>query len=51
MEQWLRDALAEEQGYVICPIRNGYTHCDENCEKCEDYIEFIKGLEERRNNI
>lgn len=20
MEQWLRDALAEEMGYIICPL-------------------------------
>lgn len=49
MEQWLRDALAEEQGYIICPLRvESYTICDENCEKCEDYIEFKKALEERK---
>lgn len=48
MEQWLRDALAEEQGYIICPLRlETYTICDKNCEKCEDYIEFKKALEER----
>lgn len=48
MEQWLRDALAEEQGYIICPIRyETYTICDEDCEHCEDYIDFKKGLEER----
>lgn len=48
MEQWLRDALAEEQGYTICPIQlETYTMCDNNCEECEDYIEFVKGLEGR----
>lgn len=47
MEQWLRDELAREQGYIICPIRfETYTICDEKCEKCEDYIEFVKGLKE-----
>lgn len=47
MEQWLRDALAEEQGYIICPITfESYTICDEDCEHCEDYIDFKKGLEE-----
>lgn len=48
MEQWLRDALAEEQGYIICPITfEAYTICDQDCEHCEDYIDFKKGLEER----
>lgn len=41
MEQWLRDVLAEEQGYVICPLVLGqYIHCDEKCEKCEYYKDF-----------
>ena len=48
MEQWLRDALAEEQGYIICPLAPyTYTHCNEKCEECEYQIEFIKGLGER----
>lgn len=46
MEQWLRDALAEEQGYIICPLAlETYTHCDENCEKCEHYIDFKESIE------
>lgn len=46
MEQWLRDALAEEQGYVICPLApKTYTICDEKCEECEYEIEFKKCLE------
>lgn len=49
MEQWLRDALAEEQGYIICPLApETYTICDEKCEECEYNIEFEKALEERR---
>lgn len=41
MEQWLRDLLAEEQGYTICPIRfETYTICDNNCEQFHDYIDF-----------
>ena len=41
MEQWLRDALAEEEGYVICPLAPfQYIHCDEKCEKCEYYKDF-----------
>lgn len=40
MKQWLRDAIAEEQGYIICPIYGGYVHCDEKCEECEYYIDF-----------
>lgn len=51
MEQWLRDGLAEEQGYIICPLRfETYTICNKNCEKCEDYIEFKKALEERKES-
>ena len=48
MSQWLRYAIAEEQGDIICPLRFGtYTICDENCEKCEDYIDFMEALKER----
>lgn len=48
MEQWLRDALAEEQGYIICPLAiDGYIHCDEKCENCELYIDFKEALLER----
>jgi len=48
MEQWLRDALAEEEGYVICPLVQPYQyiHCDEKCEKCEYNIEFKKWCKE-----
>ena len=48
MEQWLRDALAEEQGYIICPLApETYTICDEKCEKCEYNIKFEEALKER----
>ncbi len=48
MEQWLRDALAEEQGYIICPLApETYVHCNEKCEECEYYIDFKKAVEER----
>ena len=51
MEQWLRDALAEEQGYIICPLAlEAYTICDEKCEKCSNYIDFWAGLNERNDN-
>jgi hypothetical protein len=51
MEQWLRDALAEEQGYIICPLANEtYTICDEKCETCNLYIDFKKWLEKENNN-
>lgn len=50
MEQWLRDALAEEQGYTICPlVPEAYTLCDNKCEECEYEKEFIEALEERSN--
>ncbi len=47
MEQWLRDALAEEQGYTICPlVPETYTLCDNKCEECEYNIEFEKALKD-----
>lgn len=47
MEQWLRDALAEEMGYVICPLASEtYTICDENCEECEIHREFVNSFKE-----
>lgn len=50
MEQWLRDALAEEMGYTICPLHyETYIHCDNECEKCELYIDFKESLK-RCNN-
>ena len=49
MEQWLRDELAKEQGYVICPLAfETYIHCDEKCEKCDLYIDFVNYLEETK---
>lgn len=49
MEQWLRDALAEEQGYIICPfIPGGYIHCYEKCEVCEEYIDFKEAIEKEK---
>ncbi|MCI7633936.1 MAG: hypothetical protein MSS80_07935 [Mollicutes bacterium] len=46
MEQWLRDALAEEQGYIICPLApETYTICNEKCEECKYNIEFEEALE------
>ena len=48
MEQWLRDALAEEQGYVICPlVPYQYIQCDEKCDKCEYHIDFENYWKER----
>ena len=50
MEQWLRDALAEEMGYTVCSIRvETYTICDNDCDHCQDNINFIKDLEEIYN--
>ena len=47
MEQWLRDALAEEMGYVICPLTTEtYTICDEKCEECEIHKEFVNSFKE-----
>ena len=47
MEQWLRDALAEEMGYIICPLApETYTICNEECEKCEYMKDFKEALKE-----
>lgn len=49
----MEDYLLEEQGITICPIsKYGYTHCDEKCESCPDYIEFVnyKEKENGRSN-
>ena len=44
----IRDILAEEQGYVICPLAfETYTHCDEKCESCDLYNDFKKSLENK----
>ena len=45
MNQKIRDMLAEEMGYTMCPIRDGYTTCDKNCEECEDYRDFVDCIE------
>lgn len=48
MEQWLRDELAKEQGYTICPlVPETYILCDNKCEECEYNIEFEEALKER----
>ena len=40
--------LAEEQGYIICPLApKTYTICDKKCEECEYRKDFIEALEER----
>ena len=46
MEQWLRDALAEEIGYTICPLTvETYTICDGICEECQINKDFIKSFD------
>lgn len=46
MEQWLRDALAEEMGYTICPLTvETYTICDGICEECQINKDFIKSFD------
>ena len=47
MEQWLRDELAKEQGYTICPlVCDTYIHCDNKCEFCDYYIDFLNSIVE-----
>ena len=49
MEQWLRDAIAEGQGYTICPLApETYTLCNNKCDDCEYNIDFMQALKERR---
>ena len=51
MEQWLRDALAEEQGYIICPLApETYIICNEKCEEWEYNIEFKKSFRIEEEN-
>lgn len=46
----MEDYLLEEQGITICPIsKYGYTYCDEKCENCSDYIEFVNYYKEKEN--
>lgn len=36
-----KDELMEEMGYTICPICfPEYVHCNNDCEYCEEYIDF-----------
>ena len=46
-----KDELAEEMGYTICPLSTYiYTHCDEDCEHCKEYIEFKRFYEKKEKN-
>lgn len=46
-----RDELAEDMGYTICPLHyETYIHCDNKCEGCElykDFLEFLKVKDKR----
>ena len=44
MDEWIREALLEEQGYVLCPLKGGYVICDADCLACETYIDFEKSM-------
>ena len=50
MTEDMREMLAEEMGLNYCPIASQYVGCDNECEECQDYIEFcewvIKELKE-----
>ena len=44
----LKREIAEEQGYIICPLApETYTICNEECEKCEYMKDFEEALKER----
>ena len=46
MEEWLRESLLEEQGYIICPLAPySYTICDEKCDDCEYYRDYLEAIE------
>lgn len=48
MDNYTRDYLAKEQGYIICPLSHStYVHCDENCENCDLYIDFVESVKEK----
>lgn len=40
-----RDELAEEMGYTICPLHyETYIFCDNKCDNCELYKDFLEVL-------
>lgn len=47
-----KDELAEEMGYIICPICfPEYVYCDEKCEECKEYIEFKNAVKEKYKKL
>ena len=42
MAEDMREMLAEEMGLSYCPIINSYVGCGDECERCQDYIEFCE---------
>lgn len=51
MDEYIREALLEEQGYTICPLCQPYqvTACDRDCEQCEKAREFERECERDRS--
>ena len=49
MNEYELESLMEEYGVVICPLCScNYTYCDEDCDKCEIYIDFVNAVENNK---
>lgn len=47
-----KDILAEEMGYTICPLSiYTYVYCDNNCDNCVLYIDFLQSLKDREGEL
>lgn len=48
MPDWLRDEIAMEQGYTICPlVWHTYIYCDNDCDNCATHKEFVENYKEQ----
>ena len=51
MNEDLIEALAEEQGYTVCPYSiSPYVICDEDCDACPKDREFREGIEKEKQH-
>jgi len=49
MDDWIREELIRECGYVVCPlVVSGYALCDGICKLCDIYIEFCDDVDNGR---
>ena len=43
-----KDELAEEMGYVICPLCVPDSYCNKKCEECKHSIKFYARIKGKR---